>query len=83
MIGRKKNLRRKILGSFIVAINDEPVYSKKDAIDLFTSLYEANSTSISVTFADAPATPAADKDRALIELDLAVPTTIDTPDFDH
>ena len=55
---------------------------KKDAIDLFTSLYDANSTSISVTFANAPATLAADKDRALIELDLAVPTTIDTPDFD-
>ena len=38
--------------------------------------------SFSITFADVPATLAADKDKAIIELDLAVPTTIDTPDFD-
>ena len=60
MIGRRKNVQRKVLGSYIVAINDTPVFSKKDAIDLFTSLYDDGSVSFSITFADAPATLVAD-----------------------
>ena len=81
-IGTSKTAMTKAIGSYITAINEQPIFTINEAISKFVKMSDDN-FSFSITLAAPRKLPAADHDRELIELDLTAPSfTVPSPDYD-
>ena len=72
----------KAIGSYITAINEQPIFTINEAISKFVGMSD-NNFSFSIILAAPRKLPAADRDREFIELDLTAPSfTVPSPDYD-
>ena len=67
---KSKNARRTILGAYIVAINDHPIYTQAEAISKLTSLHDDHAVSFEITFGITATFSQKDLRKALTELEL-------------
>ena len=71
-----KKIQQEIKDSFIVAINELPIYGKSDALVVFTNLHDDNTKYFTVTLAPLPKSSTSDIDQSLIKIDLSAPLSI-------
>ena len=78
-----KTKKAKLLGSYVLAINDEPVYTKKDVITRLVDLHRDSAVSFSITFGSQDSFTSKEYNQALVDLDLDVPPpSTPSPDID-
>ena len=83
--GKKTNKTKKakLLGPYILVINDTPVHTKQDVISRLVDLHCDNAVSFSITFGSQDSFTSKEYDQALIHLDLEVPPpSTPSPDVD-
>ena len=72
---KSKNAKRSIIGAYVVAINDHPIYTQEEAIHKFHTLHHDNAVSFDITFGITNSFSKKDLRKAMVELEL------DTPSF--
>ena len=78
-----KTAKASLLGAYVLAINDSPVFTQKDVTSTLSTLLEDSAVSFSITFGKQNAYTAQELDQTLIDLDLAVhPPSTSSPDVD-
>ena len=89
--GRIKNARRKYIGSFIVSVNDTPVFTADSATAALTNIAASDDTIFTIVFAPNRCIPVADRrsdsplhlsvdQSCVIHVITTVPTISDDPD---
>ena len=78
--GSVPKAKKKLIGRYIVAINDRPCFHKDDAVDALCALYNANAVNFTITVANEPKLLAPELWRNLEELDLYTPRRLPSPD---
>ena len=71
---KSKNTRRSILGAYVVAVNDHPIYTQAEAISKLTSLHDDNAVLFEITFGITASFSKKDLCKALTELELDAPS---------
>ena len=80
---KSKTAKANTLGAYIIAINEYPVFTKKEVISYLVDLYQDNATSFTITFGKQNAYTTKEYNRALIDLELEAPSyNTPSPDVD-
>ena len=65
-----KTQRANILGAYIVAINESPIFTRKEAIDKLVSLHQDGASSFTITFGKQKQLTSKEFSQALLDLEL-------------